>query len=68
MPSQGLKNGHVPLEARAGALRFIIELRETLGLREEMLPVYLEEITCTLSSHALQAVAGQPSPQNWRPA
>jgi siderophore synthetase component len=42
-------------------LRFITEFRDTLGIREEMLPVYLEEISSTLSSHAYKQWKGQPS-------
>ncbi|MFJ6743852.1 IucA/IucC family protein [Streptomyces sp. NPDC091279] len=38
-------NAELPL----AALDFFIELRETLGLSEEILPVYLEEISSTLS-------------------
>lgn len=34
------------------ALEFFIELRSTLGLSEEILPVYLEEISSTLSGTA----------------
>ncbi|WP_328538644.1 IucA/IucC family protein [Streptomyces sp. NBC_00344] len=34
------------------ALDFFIELRDTLGLSEKVLPVYLEEISSTLSSTA----------------
>lgn len=34
------------------ALDFIVEFREALGIRLEMLPVYLEEISSTLASHA----------------
>ncbi|MBV1946199.1 IucA/IucC family siderophore biosynthesis protein [Streptomyces sp. BV129] len=36
-------------ELPLAALDFFIELRETLGLSEEILPVYLEEISSTLS-------------------
>ncbi|MGW9404080.1 IucA/IucC family protein [Arthrobacter sp. NPDC055585] len=34
------------------ALRFITEFAGSLGIGEEMLPVYLEEISSTLASHA----------------
>ncbi|WP_426301646.1 IucA/IucC family protein [Arthrobacter sp. R-11] len=34
------------------ALDFITEFRDTLAIREEQLPVYLEEISSTLASHA----------------
>ena len=43
------------------ALRFITEFRDTLGIREAMLPVYLEEISSTLASHAYKQWRGQPS-------
>ena len=34
------------------ALDFIAEFHEALAIRQEMLPVYLEEISSTLASHA----------------
>ncbi|MFD9612431.1 IucA/IucC family protein [Streptomyces sp. NPDC059083] len=37
------------------ALRFIVELRGTLGLSDEVLPVYLEEISSTLAGAAYKA-------------
>ncbi|MEV0400420.1 GNAT family N-acetyltransferase [Actinoallomurus sp. NPDC050550] len=37
---------------RLDALDFVVELRHTLGLTEEVLPVYLEEIGSTLASSA----------------
>lgn len=48
-------------EATVDALTFITEFRDTLGIREEMLPVYLEEISSTLASHAFKQWMGQPS-------
>ncbi|MEK0153502.1 IucA/IucC family siderophore biosynthesis protein [Arthrobacter oryzae] len=48
-------------DAPLDALRFITEFRDALGIRREMLPVYLEEISSTLSSHAYKQWAGQPS-------
>jgi siderophore synthetase component len=48
-------------DAPVDALRFITEFSGTLGIREEMLPVYLEEISSTLSSHAFKQWMGQPS-------
>ncbi|WP_104173819.1 IucA/IucC family siderophore biosynthesis protein [Arthrobacter sp. Y81] len=48
-------------DAPLDALRFITEFRDALGIREEMLPVYLEEISSTLSSHAYKQWMGQPS-------
>ncbi|WP_120523073.1 IucA/IucC family protein [Arthrobacter celericrescens] len=40
--------GRLPLDA----LDFIAEFRDTLAIREEQLPVYLEEISSTLAGHA----------------
>jgi siderophore synthetase component len=48
-------------EAAPDALRFITEFRDTLGIREEMLPVYLEEISSTLAGHSYKQWLGQPS-------
>ena len=48
-------------DAPLDALRFITEFHEALGIRLEMLPVYLEEISSTLSSHAYKQWMGQPS-------
>jgi siderophore synthetase component len=48
-------------DAPLDALRFITEFRDALGIRQEMLPVYLEEISSTLSSHAYKQWMGQPS-------
>ena len=48
-------------DAPLDALRFITEFRTTLGIRPETLPVYLEEVSSTLSSHAYKQWAGQPS-------
>ncbi|MBT2555436.1 IucA/IucC family siderophore biosynthesis protein [Arthrobacter sp. ISL-5] len=48
-------------DAPLDALRFITEFRHALGIRQEMLPVYLEEISSTLSSHAYKQWMGQPS-------
>ncbi|NYD78281.1 IucA/IucC family protein [Arthrobacter cupressi] len=44
------EGGHreLPLDA----LDFIAEFRDTLAIREEQLPVYLEEISSTLAGHA----------------
>lgn len=39
------------------ALEFFIELRRTLGLSDEVLPVYLEEISSTLASAAYKLTA-----------
>ena len=45
------------------ALHFITEFKDTLGIREEMLPVYLEEISSTLAGHSYKQWLGQPSAQ-----
>jgi siderophore synthetase component len=50
-------------EAAPDALLFITEFRDTLGIREEMLPVYLEEISSTLAGHAYKQWLGQPAAQ-----
>ena len=42
------------------ALELVLDLREDLGLSQEVLPVYLEEITSTLASSAFRMVRGQP--------
>lgn len=42
------------------ALEFFLELRDTLGLTDEVLPVYLEEITSTLAGTAFKL--GRPTP------
>ncbi|QGV80528.1 IucA/IucC family protein [Streptomyces ficellus] len=41
------------------ALRFVIELRGSLGLSDEILPVYLEEISSTLSGTAYKSAKPQ---------
>ncbi|UZJ32001.1 IucA/IucC family protein [Streptomyces endophytica] len=43
------------------ALEFFIELRASLGLGQEILPVYLEEISSTLSGTAYKLGLDQPS-------
>ncbi|MEW2437746.1 IucA/IucC family siderophore biosynthesis protein [Streptomyces caniferus] len=43
------------------ALAFFIELRDALGLGEEILPVYLEEISSTLSGTAYKLAAEAPT-------
>ncbi|MFK8910246.1 IucA/IucC family protein [Streptomyces sp. YS-3] len=47
--------GRLPLDA----LDFFIELRTTLGLSDEILPVYLEEISSTLSGTAYKLTKEQ---------
>lgn len=48
-------------EAPLDVLGFITAFHETLGIDIQMLPVYLEEISSTLASHAYKQWAGQPS-------
>jgi siderophore synthetase component len=47
-------------EAPLDVLKFIIAFSGTLGISIQMLPVYLEEISSTLASHAYTQWAGQP--------
>ena len=63
MPTPGAEEGTCPAGEglELDALRFITEFRDTLGIREAMLPVYLEEISSTLASHAYKQWRGQPS-------
>lgn len=62
MPGPGAEDWACPSEGEElDALRFITEFRDTLGIREEMLPVYLEEISSTLASHAYKQWRGQPT-------
>ncbi|YCK79456.1 IucA/IucC family siderophore biosynthesis protein [Arthrobacter sp. D3-16] len=42
-------------------LDFITAFHQTLGINLQMLPVYLEEVSSTLASHAYKQWAGQPS-------
>lgn len=48
-------------EAPLDVLGFISAFHETLGINLQMLPVYLEEVSSTLASHAYKQWAGQPS-------
>ncbi|WP_030990051.1 IucA/IucC family protein [Streptomyces sp. NRRL S-1813] len=50
-------DSELPLDAVA----FFIELRGSLGLGDEILPVYLEEISSTLSGTAYKLAAQQPT-------
>jgi siderophore synthetase component len=53
-----LRNGS---DAALDALSFITEFRDTLAISDEMLPVYLEEVSSTLAGHAYKQWMGQPS-------
>jgi siderophore synthetase component len=48
-------------EAPLDVLEFITAFHGTLGINLQMLPVYLEEVSSTLASHAYKQWAGQPS-------
>lgn len=48
------------------ALQFITELRGALGLSDEILPVYLEEISSTLAGTAYKSTKPRSPPPNWR--
>ncbi|MCC9198317.1 IucA/IucC family siderophore biosynthesis protein [Arthrobacter sp. zg-Y820] len=48
-------------ETSLDALVFITEFSATLGINDQMLPVYLEEISSTLASHAFKNYPGAPS-------
>lgn len=48
-------------ETPLDVLEFITAFHETLGINLQMLPVYLEEVSSTLASHAYKQWAGQPS-------
>jgi len=45
--------------AKPDALELVLDLRDTLGLGEEVLPVYLEEITSTLASSTFRMAKGR---------
>ena len=49
------------IEAPLDVLEFITAFQSTLGIDLQMLPVYLEEVSSTLASHAYKQWAGQPS-------
>ncbi|WP_432037571.1 IucA/IucC family protein [Streptomyces cucumeris] len=51
------RHGRDGAELPLDALDFFIEMRSTLGLSEEILPVYLEEISSTLSGSAYKLAA-----------
>ncbi|MFF1252080.1 IucA/IucC family protein [Pseudarthrobacter sp. NPDC058329] len=53
-----LKDG---AEAPLDVLKFVTAFSGTLGINIQMLPVYLEEISSTMASHAYKQWAGQPS-------
>lgn len=56
-----IRHFHNGAEAPLDVLEFITVFHGTLGITLQMLPVYLEEISSTLASHAYKQGAGQPS-------
>ncbi|MFD2360870.1 MULTISPECIES: IucA/IucC family siderophore biosynthesis protein [unclassified Arthrobacter] len=56
-----IRHFHRGTEAPLDAVEFITIFHEVLGIRIGMLPVYLEEISSTLASHAYKQAAGHPS-------
>ena len=67
VPAAGIRRftgarGPAPaVETALDALVFITEFSATLGINDQMLPLYLEEISSTLSSHAFKNRPGAPS-------
>ncbi|NKX54985.1 IucA/IucC family protein [Arthrobacter mobilis] len=59
-PASLRKYGDGAQELPLDALELILELRGSLGIGAEMLPVYLEEISSTLASRAFKHQAGRP--------
>ncbi|WP_432245478.1 IucA/IucC family protein [Arthrobacter sp. G.S.26] len=55
---RGFRDG---MEAPLDVLDFITAFHGTLGINTAMLPVYLEEVSSTLASHAYKQWAGQPA-------
>lgn len=56
-----IRHLHNGAEAPLDVLEFITVFHGTLGITPQMLPVYLEEISSTLASHAYKQGSGQPS-------
>ena len=52
---------HDGIETPLDVLDFITAFHQTLGINLQMLPVYLEEVSSTLASHAYKQWTGQPS-------
>ncbi|WP_354180968.1 IucA/IucC family siderophore biosynthesis protein [Arthrobacter sp. UYP6] len=61
IPTQSIRRFAAGRETVLDALVFITELSTTLGINEQMLPVYLEEISSTLASHAFKNSPGAPT-------
>ncbi|WP_461188870.1 IucA/IucC family protein [Arthrobacter sp. Z4-13] len=56
-----IRHFHEGTEMPLDVLEFITAFSGVLGINIQMLPVYLEEISSTLASHAYKQWAGQPS-------
>ena len=61
IPAEDIRRFAGGTETGLDALVFITEFSATLGINEQMLPVYLEEISSTLASHAFKNSLGAPS-------
>ena len=61
IPAEDIRRFAGGTETGLDALVFITEFSATLGINEQMLPVYLEEISSTLASHAFKNSPGAPS-------
>lgn len=61
IPAAGIRRFAAGRETALDALVFITEFSGTLGINEQMLPVYLEEISSTLASHAFKNSPDSPS-------
>ncbi|WP_336711910.1 IucA/IucC family protein [Arthrobacter sp. USHLN218] len=60
IPAASIHRVRQGTELAPDALDFILEFRHALGIGEEMLPVYLEEISSTLAGHAYKLTARDP--------
>jgi len=61
IPAGSIRRIALGRDTSLDALVFITEFSATLGINEQMLPVYLEEISSTLASHAFKNHPGAPS-------
>ena len=61
IPANSIQRFTAGSETPLDALVFITEFSSTLGINEQMLPVYLEEISSTLASHAFKNAPDAPS-------
>lgn len=65
IPPESISKTMAGTPAPLDALQFVIEIRDKLGMPEDRLPIYLDEITSTLRQR-LQTPAPRPRPPNWR--